>query len=282
MEDCLKIFKQESTKYPNGQKQFEKEFMYNIRHAYGKEGKRADYTGFSCQKMINENIASGDCHGCPYKYSNEEELAAKLKQYGGVKNTDEIKQILNLSKNQHYQLACAKQFYFKHTSIQNKDIKNKLEQVIDIEDIASGIVSPNQYFDKSYKLIKGEIGKKKVESGIKSENSDTVVIHTKWKTKEELEATRLKDEDFEIDDFEDQIGEELEEKSEKSEKNESDHEKEETVEENQPTDVENPKQQESDAPGKEEDPEDKEDPSRESKDDEMIVKDEESEDEMQV
>ena len=157
MEDCLTIFRNEAQKYPNGQKQFEKEFAYNIRHAYGKEGKRADYTGFSCQKMINENISSGDCHGCPYKYDKEnlESLATKLKTLGGLKNTDQIKNVLSLSEKGHYQLACAKQFEYRFSSVKS--------DIVDIEDIASGILSPNQYFDKAVKLVKGEIGKSKEE-----------------------------------------------------------------------------------------------------------------------
>jgi DNA primase large subunit len=32
---------------------FEKNYSYNIRHMYGKEGKQSDYKGWSCNKVIN-------------------------------------------------------------------------------------------------------------------------------------------------------------------------------------------------------------------------------------
>jgi DNA primase large subunit len=51
------------------EEQFNKEYAYAIRHNYGKEGKRTDYTPFSCSRIVASGGQDVDkVHGCPYKY----------------------------------------------------------------------------------------------------------------------------------------------------------------------------------------------------------------------
>ena len=54
LDDSLKFWSQELCKTMPASK-FNKEYAYNIRHNYGKEGKRADYTPWGCSKIIMTN-----------------------------------------------------------------------------------------------------------------------------------------------------------------------------------------------------------------------------------
>ena len=75
IEECLQFFRRKYEKRTPIDK-FEKQYAYNIRHSYGLEGKRSDYTPYSCSKIINMNQPnSEECHGCPFKNYSDEKLS---------------------------------------------------------------------------------------------------------------------------------------------------------------------------------------------------------------
>jgi DNA primase large subunit len=83
-----------------GGDKFAKEYAYNIRHMYGKEGKRVETKPMSCMNIIldleKQPKPPTDCHGCPFKHSEPADLSKQL-QTQGFQN-DQIEDILQLSK----------------------------------------------------------------------------------------------------------------------------------------------------------------------------------------
>ncbi|GMH36669.1 hypothetical protein BSKO_04542 [Bryopsis sp. KO-2023] len=111
---------------------FEKEYAYNIRHNYGKEGKRKDYTPYPCMRIISMTPGVGEHHGCPYKTFTEPQLRAALgKLKIGAREMDEA---VSKARGSHFQLACAAAF--EGASGCPCD---------------TGINHPNQYFEESRK-----------------------------------------------------------------------------------------------------------------------------------
>ncbi|KAI8987309.1 eukaryotic and archaeal DNA primase, large subunit-domain-containing protein [Mycotypha africana] len=112
---------------------FRKEYQYNIRHMYGLEGSRHNYKPFSCMKIITSNQPGpGDDHGCPYKHWSPQNLEAALRKDG--LNNQQVQEILELSRNKHYQVALTRHFEFLHPNMKQK---------IDT------IEHPNEYYELS-------------------------------------------------------------------------------------------------------------------------------------
>lgn len=115
MEDSMVFFQREFTKIMTPEK-FQKEYTYNIRHMYGKEGKRTSYSAYNCMKIIMGTPPnSGDHHGCPYRHYGDDHLSSVLGklQIGSASDRNEI---MNLKKKKHFTLACQKQFEVLHPS----------------------------------------------------------------------------------------------------------------------------------------------------------------------
>uniref|UniRef100_A0A3B3I2M1 DNA primase large subunit n=1 Tax=Oryzias latipes TaxID=8090 RepID=A0A3B3I2M1_ORYLA len=113
LEQALQFWRSEFIRGKVDADKFDKAYAYGIRHMYGKEGKRADYTPYSCMKVILSNPPSqGDHHGCPFRHSDPELLKQKLQFY--KVSPSSITQIMELVKGMHFQLACQKYFEVTH------------------------------------------------------------------------------------------------------------------------------------------------------------------------
>lgn len=135
---------------------FQKQYAYNIRHNYGQEGKRADYTPYSCIKIIKSNAPShGDHHGCPFKHFSRDNLAAMLRTHG--LEEDSTSEVVELASKNHFQVACTKYFeitrgkFDPHKALgQNSDTTQaSLIENTAQHNIMDTIAHPNAFFEKS-------------------------------------------------------------------------------------------------------------------------------------
>ena len=80
---------------------FTKQYAYNIRHMYGKEGNRVEQKPLSCAQIILGSVPTAlDCHGCPYKHTDPTMLGKQLESIG--LSGDQVADILSLSKMHRY------------------------------------------------------------------------------------------------------------------------------------------------------------------------------------
>ncbi|TMW60894.1 hypothetical protein Poli38472_000936 [Pythium oligandrum] len=90
---------------------FNKKYAYNIRHNYGKEGKRKDYVPYNCMRIITgEPPKAGEYHGCPFRHYEEDHLRKALQ---GV-SEPEKQDIISLVQGKHFQVACKRHFEATH------------------------------------------------------------------------------------------------------------------------------------------------------------------------
>lgn len=130
LDDAIAYWRQEFCKKMSVD-DFNKKYAYNIRHNYGKEGKRKDYTPYSCMRIITgEPPKAGEYHGCPFRHLEEEHLRKALQ---GVPEGDKH-EILALAQAKHYQIACKKHFEATHPGSDDVMINH-----------------PNGYFEESRK-----------------------------------------------------------------------------------------------------------------------------------
>lgn len=80
-EDAMNFWRDEFTKLLDSN-QFEKKYSYTFKHQYGKVGGMTNYSPYSCLKIINSTVSSGDSHGCPFKHWDPQNLKLKFISYG--------------------------------------------------------------------------------------------------------------------------------------------------------------------------------------------------------
>jgi DNA primase large subunit len=142
LEESLKFWR-ESFQGKIPREKFDKEYAYNIRYNYGKEGKRTDYTPYSCSRIINGTApGQGEHHGCPFKHFDQAHLREKLASVGISSSSPHSKEILDLVANSHFQVACQRYYMAMHPGA----IPEKVG------------MHPNAYFDESRKYLTEQSG----------------------------------------------------------------------------------------------------------------------------
>ena len=140
LDECMKFFRHEFvTNGSMNPAQFEREHVYNIRHAYGQEGKHTSYTPYSCMKIIQDPPPGvNEHHGCPYRHWDAATLKQRLTNNYEL-NEETVNDIVEKSKQHHYQIACQVFFEYQH-KVKNHGV---------------GINHTKQYFIESRRLLTG-------------------------------------------------------------------------------------------------------------------------------
>lgn len=151
LEECI-VFWRRSFKLITDDK-FQKEYKYNIRHAYGDVGGDANrrgrgYTPYSCQKLLTEPLPGpGQNHGCPYRTFTPDNLSSLLQRVG-IQDKDLLKTVREDVQKTRYHVACNRVFEYSH----KKEIKRVKDDGTWSATDLDTIVHPNTYFKRSWLL----------------------------------------------------------------------------------------------------------------------------------
>ncbi|CZR68956.1 related to DNA primase large chain [Phialocephala subalpina] len=169
LEECLVFWRSSFSKITDDV--FNKEYRYNVRHAYGDVGGDSNrrgngYSPFSCQKILTEKRPGpGESHGCPYRDFSVDNLTALLQQVG-VTDREVLKGVKEDKEKTKFHLACNRVFDYVH--------KQEIKKVKDDGTWTSAqletLVHPNDYFKRSY-LLKN-LGKNPVEEEMEKVKPD--------------------------------------------------------------------------------------------------------------
>ncbi|CAJ0955014.1 unnamed protein product, partial [Mesorhabditis belari] len=147
LEEALAFMREEFTKKIDSDK-FEKQYAYNVRHMYGKEGRRKDYAAMPCQLIIlGAPPTAGDCHGCPYKHQDTKVLERSLLKDG--LNKVQVEKILNFTKVSRFDKACTRQFEFARGMMEGG--------------LGQLVTHPNQYYEFAIQVRDGKRHEEHIE-----------------------------------------------------------------------------------------------------------------------
>jgi len=139
LKQSLSWWRQEVTRDPEvDESKFEKNFAYDIEHAYGKKGHMKGQNAFGCASVIGFPLATaGQVHGCPFKSMDRDMLKTVLKHWSVP--TGDIEDITRKAGDKHYQLACKDFFCKTHPGHTGDGIGNH----------------PNHFFNESVSFYNG-------------------------------------------------------------------------------------------------------------------------------
>lgn len=126
MDSAIEFWRKEFTKsIPNDK--FERDYKYNIRHLYGREGHKKALSCFSCDKIINDNAPGvTDKHGCPFKHFDDKHLKALLTKHG-LKDLDIESMLMERkSRDNPSKTLCGQYFNHLKGTLPSEPIKNPI------------------------------------------------------------------------------------------------------------------------------------------------------------
>lgn len=112
------------------------------------EGKRTNYTPYSCAKVIASIPGPGDSHGCPFRQLPQPALHLLLQSHQLPPQT--VNDIAEKAKGGHYGVACTR--LFEATRKEGEEVEGMEGGVL-----MEGIEHPNRWFD----LAVGRNGRKR-------------------------------------------------------------------------------------------------------------------------
>ncbi|KAK4138525.1 DNA primase, large subunit [Trichocladium antarcticum] len=151
LEECLVFWRSSFNKITDDT--FNKEYRYNVRHAYGDVGgdsnrRGGGYSPFSCQKILTEHAPGpGEAHGCPYRHFSMDNLSTLLRATG-INDRAVLQGVHEDKEKQKFHMACNRVFEHVHKTELRRARDDGIMTAAQLETI----VHPNEYFKRSYLL----------------------------------------------------------------------------------------------------------------------------------